>query len=225
MADDATKENAAKHRIISHMNSDHKDSLIRYLEHFCHLSSFSARNARLVDISFEQMEVETAPRSTHHISIKPPMTTWSEARPRVVAMDHEAVAALGVSSITIKRYQKPYGPTLNFLVAIILVLTAFSTRANFKQGSIMYNYLLFGAPSFAHFCWSIQPFLVPFIFTLHALEMAFVMRTRLTRHTVPVGSILWLTWLASNLIEGYGAVIRFDELVVQEEAKRARARH
>lgn len=45
--DPAAAELAAKTRIITHMNNDHQDSLVRYLEAYHNLSSFTARNAKI----------------------------------------------------------------------------------------------------------------------------------------------------------------------------------
>ncbi|KAK3173077.1 hypothetical protein OEA41_006406 [Lepraria neglecta] len=90
-----SQDAAAKHRIITHMNADHQDSLIRYLEYYAGLSSFSARNAQLTDITFDSLTIEYSHEQAHRIPIKPPMTAWSEARPRVVEMDMVATRGLG----------------------------------------------------------------------------------------------------------------------------------
>ena len=125
------KDAAMKQRIITHMNTDHQDSLIRYLEHFHCVSSFSARNAHLEDITFSSLTIKSSGRN-YTIPIKPPMTAWSEARPRVVAMDAEAVEALARSNITVKKYVKPYGFMLVVYIACLLTFIGFSRRANFR---------------------------------------------------------------------------------------------
>ena len=225
MADEASKEAAVKLRIITHMNNDHQDSLVRYLEHFCGLSSFAARNARMNDMTFEELSVQTSPQEQFRIPVKPPMTTWSEARPRVVAMDQEAVAALGRSSITVKVYKAPRGIALGFCIFVIITLLAFSTRANFESGSVLFSTLLHLVPNYAHFCWIVQPWVLSVILGVHGAEMAWMARTRLAKHSVPSGSSLWYQWMANVSIEGFGAVIRFDRIVKEEAERKANAKH
>ncbi|KAI4177431.1 MAG: hypothetical protein LQ343_000412 [Gyalolechia ehrenbergii] len=103
------KDEAAKERIIKHMNADHQDSLVRYLEYFCHLSSSSARNAKLESVTQDSLSISTSTGKTHVVPIQPAMTTWSEARTRFAEIDAQAVAGLGRWSITVKRYERPRG--------------------------------------------------------------------------------------------------------------------
>ncbi|KAL8626103.1 hypothetical protein Q9189_008215 [Teloschistes chrysophthalmus] len=98
-----SQDEAAKARIIKHMNTDHQDSLIRYLEHFCHLSSFSAANAKLESLTLGSLSISSRLGRIHLIPIQPPMASWSEARTRFAALDGEAVKGLGRSDITVKE--------------------------------------------------------------------------------------------------------------------------
>ena len=224
MAEPESKDAAIKERIVTHMNSDHQDSLIRYLEHYCGVSSFSARNARLEDVTFSTLTI-TSNGKEHSVPIEPPMTAWSDARPRVVAMDAEAVAGLGRSDITIKKYAKPYGFMLIVFVACVLTYANFSRRANFKPGSLLYDSILRYVPEFADFCWRLQPLVIYPMILLHGSEAISMVRSRLWKHNVPVGSRLWLTWVCGTFIEGYGSFVRFDALVKEEAARKAKARH
>ena len=213
-----------KERIITHMNNDHQDSLIRYLEHYCGVSSFSARNAHLEDVTFSSLIVSSNGQS-YNVPIEPPMTSWSDVRPRVVAMDAEAVAGLGRSSITVKQYARPYGFMLIVFIASLLTYVNFSRRANFMPGSLLYDSLLRYVPQFADFCWRIQPLVIYPMVLLHSCEAISMARSRLVRHSVPIGSRLWLCWVSSAFIEGYGSFIRFDMLVKEEEARKAKVKH
>ncbi|KAI4120315.1 MAG: hypothetical protein LQ338_007100 [Usnochroma carphineum] len=107
--DQAAKDEAAKERIIKHMNSDHQDSLFRYLEYFCHLSSFSARNARLERVTLDSLSISTGRGKLHLVPIQPAMGAWSEARTRFADLDARAVEGLGRSNITVKKYTRPRG--------------------------------------------------------------------------------------------------------------------
>ena len=215
---------AIKGRIISHMNKDHQDSLVRYLEYFCGLSSFSARNACLDDVSLSALTM-TANGNKYDVPIRPPMTDWSQVRPRVVAMDSEAVAGLGRSSITVKTYVKPYGFMLVIFIAAFLTFVNFSRRENFAPGSLLYDSILKYAPRFAKFCWTVQPLVIYPMILLHGWEASYMARSRLLKHNVPIGSRLWLTWVCSSFIEGYGSFVRFDAVVEEERLRKDKSAH
>lgn len=225
MADQAAKDAASKQRIVTHMNADHQDSLIRYLEHFCNLSSYAARNAKLVDVTFDSLTILSSDGSPHSISIKPSMNSWSEVRPRVVAMDAEAVAALGRSNITVKKYKRPKGFMAVVFVATACTFVLFSKRSNFQPGSFVYDSVMRHVPGFAKFCYKIQPMVIYPMVVLHSGEAIYMERSRLEKHTVPKFSKLWWKWLLSTFVEGVGAFVRFDRIVEIEEVKKANAKH
>lgn len=225
MADSAAKDIATKKRIITHMNNDHQDSLIRYLEHFCSLSSFAARNAKLTDMTLDSLTVLSSDRTPYTIPIKPPMTSFSEARPRVVAMDAEAVAGLNRSNITVKKYESPKGFMAFVFVATACTFVVFSKRSNFQPGSVVYDIVMRHVPGFARFCYKIQPVVIYPMVVLHAGEAIYMEKTRLENHTVPRFSKLWWKWLLSTFVEGIGAFVRFDRIVEEEESKKANAKH
>ena len=214
---DQNRDAAARQRIITHMNADHQDSLIRYLEYYAHLSPFAARNAKLTDITFDFMIVASGNNNVHKVSIKPPMTSWAEARPRAVAMDAEAVKGLGRSSVTVKRYKAPRGWMTAVMVICALTMLAFVRRGNFVPGSLLYDGLLSSVPGFAKFCWTVQPLIFFAMPTAHAAEAVHMERSRLRKHTVRMFSRTWWMWIVSNFVEGVGAIMRFDEVVREEE--------
>ncbi|MCJ1239209.1 hypothetical protein MMC14_007203 [Varicellaria rhodocarpa] len=227
MADLKAKDAAAKQRIINHMNADHQISLVRYLEHFCHLSSFSARNAKLQDISFKSLTILSSKNAQHVISIEPPMVAWVEARERVVAMDAEAVKGLKRSNITMKRYEEPSGFMALVFVAVAMTFALFSKRSNFESGSFLYNHVLRYAPGFAKWCYKIQPLLIFLMVTIHGSEVVYMGIGRLKKHSVPRFGILWWKWVLSTFIEGVGAFVRFDRIIKEEEEeeKKMKAKH
>ena len=225
MTDQATKDTAAKKRIITHMNADHQDSLIRYLEHYCNLSSFAARNARLTDITLDGMTIASSGTKLHDVPIKPPMTAWSEARPRVVDMDAEAAEGLGRSNVTVKRYKEPRGFMTVVMVACLLTYVAFSRRSNFTAGSMLYDMLLWYVPRFSNFCWKVQPLVIYPMVVVHAGRAIYMERSRLRKHTVKMFCGIWWLWMVSTFVEGQGAFMRFDEAVRDEEERKAKAKH
>ena len=115
MADPASKDEAAKARIIGHMNADHAESLSYYLQHYISLSPRVARGAILCDISLSAMTLRTTDNKTHTIPFSPPMTSWAEARTRSVDMDRVSRNALDISSIRITSYDPPQ----NFLLMLM----------------------------------------------------------------------------------------------------------
>ncbi len=225
MADQAAKDAAAKQRIITHMNTDHQDSLIRYLEHFCHVSSFSARNAKLADITFDSLTILASNGKPHTIPIKPPMTSWSEARPRVVAMDAEAVAGLNRSNITVKKFRGPKGVMGVVFVAAAVTFVVFSKRSNLEPGALVYDTVMRHVPNFNKFCHTIQPLVLYPMIALHSWEAYNMDQTRLEKHSIPRFSKLWWKWIFMTFIGGIGLFKSFDSIVEEEEAKKANAKH
>jgi hypothetical protein len=221
----AAADARAKQRIITHMNKDHQDSLIRYLEHYCHLSSAAARHAQLIDITFDHLAISTSTHSVHIVPIHPAMTSWSDARPRVVAMDAEAVAGLQRSPITVRTYVKPTGFMALVVVMVLLTLMVFSRRANFHPGSLVYDNLLVHAPAFARWCLWMRPVVLGLIGGCHAAETVYMHVNRLRRHTVATFGGLWWIWILSTVVEGYGAFVRFDGIVEEEQRTKANAKH
>ncbi len=227
MAEKVSKsaDEAAKQRIITHMNKDHQDSLIRYLQYYAQLSSFSARNAHLADISFNTLTVLSSNGTPHAIPIKPPMTSWPEARPRVVAMDAESIAGLGGSDITVKKYKPPRGFMTVVFVACALTQISFCRRTNFEPGSVFYDVLLKSVPGFANFCRIFQPVIFWLMTVLHMGEVVWMAKSRLEKHTVRMFSRVWWMWALSCYVEGIGSFIRFDECVREEKARKEGMKH
>ena len=227
MTDSSSKDAIAKQRIITHMNADHQDSLVRYLEYYCHVSSYSARSARLEDISFNSLTLKSSPNggSIYTIPIDPPMISWSEARERVVAMDAEAVAGLERSNITVKKYKRPKGFKALVFVAAACSFVVFSKRSNFQPGSLFYDAVLRHVPAFAEWCYKIQPMVIYPMIVIHSGEAAYMVQSRLDKHTVPRFSKLWWKWVLSTFVEGFGAFVRFDQIVKGEDERRAKVKH
>ncbi|KAI9863716.1 MAG: hypothetical protein M1830_006148 [Pleopsidium flavum] len=220
-----SKDAEAHHRIITHMNKDHQDSLTRFLEHYAHLSSQSARTAKLADMTLNSLTITTHNRSRHVIPLNPPMKSWSEARERMVAMDQEALRGLGRSNITMKEYRRPRGFLAVVFVAAACTIVSFSRRSNFLPGSWLHGSVLRHVPRFARFCYDIQPFLLYPVLAIHVGEALWMERSRLEKHNVRRFSRLWWKWVLSTFVEGVGAFMRFDRVVKEETERKEKARH
>lgn len=140
-------------------------------------------------------------------------------------MDAEAVAGLGASDITVKKYKPPRGFMAVVFVACALTYMAFCRRANFEPGSVLYDTLLKHVPGFARFCRIIQPLLFWLMIMLHAGETVWMAKGRLVRHTVRMFSRVWWLWVLSCFVEGVGSSVRFDECVKEEKARREGMKH
>ncbi len=80
-------------------------------------------------------------------------------------------------------------------------------------------------PNFGNFCWKIQPLLITPMALLHSAEAVYMERSRLQRHTVKMFGRVWWMWILSTFVEGVGAFLRFDEVVKEEEQRKAKAKH
>lgn len=230
MAESQTsKDAAAQTRIINHMNAEHQDSLICYLRHYKQLSSFSARNATLLAADLSGLTIASSPTpfSTHtyRIPLDPPLTSWTDIRPRLVAMNYESCSGLGCSPITIKKYVPPFGLMLVNWLLCFWTLVTFSRRAHFIPGSLYYQCIFQHIPSFTNFCYKIQPLVFYTMATIHLTEVIYMERSRLRKHTVRMLSGVWWSWLLSDFVEGWTATMRFDRLVKEEEEKKAKQKH
>ncbi|KKY13659.1 putative integral membrane [Diplodia seriata] len=175
--------------------------IARYLEHYCNVSSFAARRARLTDLSLGSMSIGAAGKN-FTIPLEPPMQSWREARERVIQMDRDCLAGLGRSDITVRQYTRPRGAH-----AVIFVVCALTY-----------------SPGFAAFVARVQPLVLALMIAIHVVE-ASIMARRLQRHNVAQLSGLWWQWVASSFIEGFGALQRVDALVQQGRREKDKQKH
>ncbi|RDW75793.1 hypothetical protein BP5796_06614 [Coleophoma crateriformis] len=205
------KAEAAKARIISHMNADHQTSLSYYLRHYAQLSASQARKPSMLDISMDSMTLQTAAGEKHTIAINPPMASWADARLRAVDMDKEAREALGIDSIRITAYEPPTTPIHIFVfTACALTAILFILSSKIVPGTTFYDSVLPyfpGGPKV--FVWLVKRLAFP-VLLIHIAETYFLDKTRLTRYGVERGSALWWQWVASCFIEGFGCFQRID---------------
>ncbi|KXT14492.1 hypothetical protein AC579_9575 [Pseudocercospora musae] len=214
MADKKAQDLAAKSRIISHMNKDHSDSVRAAAA--AHLS-LRAYDGRMTDVSLEHLTL-SCHGNTHRIPFDPPMSSYREARERVVELDQECRKALNQSDVTVTQFLPPTGLyALEFLL-ISATFLAYSRRSWFATGHIVEIVL---GPSFAAFSWSIQPWLIGSMLAIHAFEAIYFARNRLRKHSVNVRSPIWWLFMASCFIEGQFLFKRFDTHVrVQREKQK-----
>jgi len=217
-------EEAVKTRIISHMNDDHQDSLVRYLEHYVHLSSYAARNARLVGVSLSAMVI-TASGMSHVVSFDPPLKSFSEVRTRVVVMDAETREALGRSEVTIKKFEWP--KTLTNRVFAYGGGTLLWVAAGLMSQQFMYQNIYRYIPwAEVYEKYHARQWVSLFLAATHSYEALFLLRPMLKKHSVPTGSLLYWRWMSMNFwIDGFMTLQRFQKAVQVEEERKAKAKH
>jgi hypothetical protein len=226
MADATSKDQAAKERIIKHLNADHQHTLSYYLRHYAQLSSRAARAPTLTDISFSAMTFRTRNGQTHMVPFNPPMKSWSEARTRTVEMDRVSRAALDISDIRITEYERPQSFFQFFVLAgCLLAFTVFSTMHMIVPGTFVYDRVLPwfpGGPEW--FLWLVNAIALPVV-AIHLAEAWWLDRSRLRKHGVERGTALWWKWICSCFMEGRGCFVRIDATVKRKRAEADKAKH
>jgi hypothetical protein len=214
-----SKDTAIKARIITHMNADHSTSLTRYLEHFCLLPS--PKDAQLEEIHLDHLIVSSNGSQTRNIiPFDPPLRSYVEARERLIAMDEMALEGLGRSDIGAIVYERPRGWMAVMFWACFTAMVVFCRRGNFVEGSLMHHAVLkYLPPSFLRFSYVVQPLLFYIMAAVHLSEAGWMAYSRLKRHRMALMGGLWWKWILSTFVEGYGAFLRFDELVRKEEER------
>ncbi|KAH8687573.1 hypothetical protein BGZ60DRAFT_362664 [Tricladium varicosporioides] len=224
--DQASKDAAMKQRIIKHMNADHQESLVHYLQHFSKLSAKQARSPILTDISLESMTIKTVDGTTQKLPFRPPMKSFAEARTRTVDMDREAREGLNISNIKITEFYPPKTFVHRLVVGLCaLAFTVFLTRDKLMEGSWIYENVLPwfpGGPKTFH--WLARVIALPTL-VLHLLECVLLDRTRLQKYGVARGSTLWWKYMAMCFLEGFGNFQRIDAAVLRKKKEAEKEKH
>lgn len=131
-----------------------------------------------------------------------------------------------VNSLTFKDgLQDRQGFMAVVWIAAFVTFIVFSRRANFRPGSWCYDGLLKYVPNFGYFCWKIQPLVITPTVLLHLADAVYMERSRLQRHSVKAFGTVWWLWIIGTFVEGIGAFLRFDEIVQEEEQRKAKVKH
>ncbi|KAE8550852.1 ribosomal protein S8A [Talaromyces marneffei ATCC 18224] len=163
-----SKEQIQKQRIVSHMNSDHRDSLSMFLVIYNKVPYTQAQTAQIEEIRLSGMTISTADypdrakssRTNFFVPFEPALNGYEEARHKVVEMHKHCLKTLGQSDITIQEYRRPRGFSAFMFTVCLVTFIAFSRRSNFQPGSELYSRLLQYVPDFATFCYKIQPLVI-----------------------------------------------------------------
>jgi len=236
------KDDAMKARIIKHMNTDHAASLSLYLRHYRNLSASAAENPKLVDVSYSSLTITSADGTPHEIPLEPQLQSWADARPRVVAMDRDARAGLGLlppleasdehdsapAKVMVTAYDAPTAPFHVFMIGMVAFLFGgyFARRNGYwlvpgawYWKNVMVYFPLGGAEGYA---WLQGKLVVPVVL-VHGAETLWMVG-RLRAHGVRMGTGLWWKWVGATFLEGFGAHQRFSAVVKRGGGVKSRGR-
>ena len=195
--------------------------LMRYLEHYIKVPSWTAYDARMTDINLDSMSFSCGGK-THRIPLDPPMNSYRDARERAVQMDKESLAGLKRSDITVNEFLPPKGLYLAGFLIVATTFLAYSQRWWFAEGAVVERVL---GPGFARFSWTIQPYLIAFMLVVHSAEAAYFIPNRLVKHSVNPRSVIFWQWLGTTFIEGVGSFNRFDKYIARKQEEKAKLKH
>lgn len=214
---------SSKDFIVKHMNADHQDSLVLFLQAYCRISSSQAKSANLEDITLSNLVI-TAHGTRYSVPIDPPMKDYSEARSRMVAMHKESLIRLGRSDVTLTEYRAPRGIHAVIFGLCLFIYASCFQRSNLLPGSFVYQYFGYKfVPAFAHFVYNIYPWFLTLFVGVHGAEAVLLAVTKLKPMGVPVLSGLWCKWVASCFVEGFGTFQRIKQIVKEERSKRGKS--
>jgi hypothetical protein len=224
MIDSSDKAAAAKAYMLNDMNADHQAELSHYLRHYSHLSRSAAHSARLTDISLDSITITAVNGSTYSIALDPPMTSFSEARERLVKMDQDARSGLGISDIRVDEYRPPRGFDLVVFLLCLFTYFSFTMRPFIQPGSSFFERYIRDNAIAETLFWMQSKVFWPML-AIHSAEAFWFERSRLLKHGVERASQLWWKWMVNNFIEGVGVYKRFDTLVKAKREEKERNKH
>ncbi len=230
---------ATKTRTIAHMNKDHRADLAHILQHFNGISVVNPELIEMVDIDLEAFTVRvagtgaTSGHSTMYVvRFDPPMEKWDDRRHRLIDMTMRAREALGVVTegdggehgngghggvsgklVPVREYLAPRGTDILVFGGVVLYWVSYSiVRAGIVDDGAVpaawVDWIRFPGGA-AGYRWLTELILYP-VLGIHLAEMWWFDRTRLAKHGVPRGSLVWWLWMGSLFFEGAPAFVRFD---------------
>lgn len=211
----------SKARTLAHMNADHADDTAAILRHFAGVPADDAAGAELLDLDLAALSIRTASGRVHAVPLRPPMANWADRRARLVAMTLEARSALGLGEGPVHvAYYPPAGVGLVSFAGVMwyFVSAALVFSGNAEPGSGLWRFaeaIWFpGGPE--TYVWLVRVILVPMLI-IHVVEAMYMARGRLAARNVPVGSRVWLLWVANTFFEGVPAWQRWDRKVLGKQ--------
>ncbi|KAF2760475.1 hypothetical protein EJ05DRAFT_286059 [Pseudovirgaria hyperparasitica] len=217
--------NATAQRIITHMNTDHQDTLTRFLEHHHSLPSHLARTATLTSLTPTTLTITTtSPPKQYTIPLTPPLhPSLTDARTRLTEMDTASLAHLhNHTPITLKTYIPPTRKHILILALVALGLFSFTYPAQFHPSHPLYTLIWRHTPNLAATLSKERNARVGLglMVGIHAAECVLMHFRKLRVLGVETGSWVWWAWMGSTFAEGLGCFERINGFVKGEVAAR-----
>lgn len=235
------KAQAIKSRILTHMTSDHADSLALFLRHYCKIPSSQvpinpppAGTLQLTDITLDHIII-THQSGRNLIPLTPPMNSMAESRERLIAMHKDCLAALDLAPFKVDKFVPPnkaWQWITHFAVFMTIFTFAFWPTAAFRPGSRAFPALFWSFGGLAD--WNatlasyIKNYVLVVVLLIHVGEAAWFSRTRLRKYWVDRFSPLWWAWSGCVFLGGVAGMWRFDEYVAgieREKNKKGEGKH
>ncbi|KAL8366701.1 hypothetical protein RB595_010520 [Gaeumannomyces hyphopodioides] len=228
----ATSIPHAEHeRTVAHMNKDHASDLSLYLRHFNGVPEPDTAGARLVSLDLRRMTITAGPgaaTTTHHVRLRPALSSWDDRRAVLIDMAWVARAALTAPDLVpdlsaagsaAVRWPALFPDLLTAgAVSFYYASYALVYSGHFGPGSVAWGAVAAsrfpGGPEM--FVWLVKLIAVPVIL-IHVVEAAVMYRSRLRRHGIAAASLPGLFWLGWTFFEGFPAFRRFDRMVLQKK--------
>lgn len=221
----------SKARTITHMNKDHTEDMSAILRHYMGLSAEQASGAEMQDLDLATMTIQSA-SGVHAVPVTPPMSSWNERRGRLVEMTVEARKALGLDVAdesehapggsgggSVQFYPPEGAGIVSFAgVSWYFLSAAFVFSGSAQPGSAFWRFIeaihFPGGPEM--YVWLVKVILLPML-AIHVAEAAYMAKSRLEPKNVPVGSQVWLLWVACAFFEGVPCWQKWDRRVLGKQ--------
>ncbi|KAH0499094.1 hypothetical protein TgHK011_006310 [Trichoderma gracile] len=219
-------EQEMKTRIITHMNTQHTRELSHYLRHYAGLSArAAAASPAIQDMDLSKMTIKTRGGGTYDVPFSPPLSSWAEARPRVIAMDATAREALGISDVYLTEYAFPRGFDWVPLIGVCFYYVCAAGLPWVVPGSAVWDVLkqVFpGGPEW--FRWVVKT-IFGIVLAIHLVEVYLLDKWRLQKYGVARFSGLWWAWASNIFVEGITTWKRLDRIIAEKRAQKEQKKH
>ncbi|KAF3932522.1 hypothetical protein ABW20_dc0101082 [Dactylellina cionopaga] len=231
----ASNEDAARNRILSHMNKDHAYDTKLYLIHRLSypktlLLPSNTATVLLSDIQTTHLTVSIDGKPKE-IPFNPPMNSLSDSRVRLVEMTRQAETALGVDRdmVSIELVWLPPKSPLDWTVIFILIPAVYIlfVPSTVQPGGLLYSTVLKDYPDVAEWMyrqagWGYWVYVV-----VHALETVWFSWRVLAKYWQVPGISLGVAalWTLDVMTHGFYAMQKWDKMVEMQKKSKGKKEH
>jgi hypothetical protein len=217
------------------MNTDHASSLALFLRYYSKLSPRLATSPQIDEFTLSHMTIKSS-YGRSLIPLDPPLKTYAEARDRMVQMNAEALTGLGLSEFKVTEYVPPkMGWQMGVFGLCLVGFVSFSPFGSPDLGreaansrvNLLYLFWSLGGlvPELSFLAHDLATYSFVFMCVVHSGEALWLAYSRLQKHQVEAFTLVWWQWVLSCVVEGFGAFIRFDQVIREKEEEKAKKKH